>query len=385
MNTEGASLASKQARIAGVVVAYFIISISLVFVNKVLMDKRTSMDAPLFMTWFQCVVTVGICWLLGEIGARAAPGSWFKQFPRFTYKPEVAWKLAPLTLIFVSMITFNNLCLKYVEVSFYNVARSLTIVFNVIFTFAMLGQTTSARTLVCLAVVVLGFFVGSESEVNFSLVGTIFGVTSSVFVSLNSIWTKKGMDLVDKNEWALSGYNNMNASLLFLPIILLSGEPEVIASNWTLLISGRYWGLMTLGGIFGFLIGIVTIMQIKLTSPLTHNISGTAKACVQTVLALIIWQNPTNFANMLGVALVLFGSAGYSYVRNMEMAAADAAKRASKGAADISATFTDGRNGAAAAGAAPTGAAAVAAPASGSDSSGPEVLIPMPVQSQASR
>ena len=38
---------------------------------------------------------------------------------------------------------------------------------------------------------------------------------------------------------------------------------------------------MYLLGIMGFAIGLVTVMQVKATSPLTHNISGTAKAAVQ--------------------------------------------------------------------------------------------------------
>ncbi len=38
---------------------------------------------------------------------------------------------------------------------------------------------------------------------------------------------------------------------------------------------------MTVTGIMGFGIGLVTVMQVKATSPLTHNISGTAKAAVQ--------------------------------------------------------------------------------------------------------
>ena len=89
----------------------------------------------------------------------------------------------------MAMITFNNLCLLYVEVSFYNVARSLTIVLNVIFTYFLLGETTSLKTMVIilfiifqilqvssislcplllqllqgtLAIVVIGFFVGSD-------------------------------------------------------------------------------------------------------------------------------------------------------------------------------------------------------------------------------
>lgn len=38
---------------------------------------------------------------------------------------------------------------------------------------------------------------------------------------------------------------------------------------------------MTISGIMGYGIGLVTVLQIKATTPLTHNISGTAKAAVQ--------------------------------------------------------------------------------------------------------
>lgn len=38
----------------------------------------------------------------------------------------------PLSVIFVGMISFNNLSLKYLGVAFYTVGRSLTTVFNVV-------------------------------------------------------------------------------------------------------------------------------------------------------------------------------------------------------------------------------------------------------------
>jgi GDP-fucose transporter C1 len=218
-----------------------------------------------------------------------------------------------------------------VEVSFYNVARSLTIVFNVVLTFLILKETTSLATISCLGAVVVGFFVGSAGEVRFSLIGTIFGVVSSLFVSLNSIYTKKTMSLVDGNQWRLSAYNNVNACILFLPLIVLTGEVSVIAKNSHLLFSSYFWFIMVIGGVFGFLIGIVTIMQIKVTSPLTHNISGTAKASVQTVLAFWIWQNPTTFQNILGIVLVLAGSLAYVYVRTKEMEAAVVVSAAKSG------------------------------------------------------
>uniref|UniRef100_A0A7S1G8B8 Sugar phosphate transporter domain-containing protein n=1 Tax=Bicosoecida sp. CB-2014 TaxID=1486930 RepID=A0A7S1G8B8_9STRA len=320
---------ASMEKIASVVSAYFMVSISLVFVNKWLMSgDGTTIPAPLFVTWFQCVVTVVICWALGRAGRDAPAGSFYAQFPEVAFDTAIAKKVLPLSVIFVGMMTFNNLCLKYVEVSFYNVARSLTICFNVLLTRLVLGGETSRQTLYCLAVVVLGFFVGTESEVNFSFIGTLFGVTSSLFVSMNSIWTRRVADVVDNNQWRLSAYNNINAVILFLPFMLMTGEIGIISEHSALLTSFTFWAMMLLSGVFGFLIGICTIMQIQVTSPLTHNISGTAKAAVQTVLAFLIWQNPTSFMNIMGIALVLGGSLLYSYVRTMEMRRQDAAKAA---------------------------------------------------------
>jgi len=191
----------------------------------------------------------------------------------------------------------------------------------------MLREGTSRPTLVMLGVVIVGFLVGSGGEVRFSLAGTVFGVLSSVFVSLNSIYTKKVMPLVDNNQWTLAAYNNINAVIMFMPLVLVF-EWDILAANGVKLATSTYWVLMCAGGAFGFLIGIVTILQIQVTSPLTHNISGTAKACVQTLLAFLIYGNPTTVANMSGVALVLGGSFGYAVIRNREMEAAAAAKRA---------------------------------------------------------
>ena len=56
--------------------------------------------------------------------------------PRATRSMLMKIQVLPLSLVFVGMITFNNLCLKYVGVAFYNVGRSLTTVFNVVSTTA---------------------------------------------------------------------------------------------------------------------------------------------------------------------------------------------------------------------------------------------------------
>jgi len=301
-----------------VIALYWVVSISMVYLNKVLLSNEdASIPAPLFVTWYQCIITAAICYVFGVVGERSRKsggGSFFDSYPMVKYNFTSGLGVLPLSVVFVGMITFNNICLKYVEVSFYNVARSLSIVFNVIFTYIVLGKPTSLMTCSTLIVVMFGFYLGIEGEINFSLLGTLAGVTSSVFVSLNSIFTAKVLPKVNDDKSLLLYYNNINAGILFLPLIIVF-ESEVIMANSDKLFSLFFWLVMTITGFMGFAIGLVTVMQVKATSPLTHNISGTAKAAAQSLLAFYIWGNEYTVNGLLGIFLVLFGSGLYTYVQ----------------------------------------------------------------------
>lgn len=123
----------EQTYIASVVATYWFVSISMVYLNKALMSSASvSIPAPLFVTWFQCVVTAFICYVCGEVGdkmkkseyhsiassdsegennnsGKEAKGFWH-QFPRAEYRVLQGQRVFPLSLVFVGMITFNNLC-----------------------------------------------------------------------------------------------------------------------------------------------------------------------------------------------------------------------------------------------------------------------------------
>ncbi len=107
---------------------------------------------------------------------------------------------------------------------------------------------------------------GLEGEVKLSLLGTTFGVLSSLFVCLNTIFTKSCLDVVGGNKMRLTAYNNTNAALLFVPLIYFF-EWDVLMSHTHVLLSPSYWVMMTLGGVFGFAIGIVTMLQIQVGPP----------------------------------------------------------------------------------------------------------------------
>lgn len=313
----GETFLLRSAKIAAVVALYWFVSITMVFLNNYLLDNR-ELDAPLFVTFYQCVVTVGLCWLFPLLSTLCPT---FVEFPSLKFDLKTSREVLPLSVVFICMITFNNMCLKYVGVAFYTVGRSLSTVFNVLLSYAILKQSTSSLALLSCGIILGGFWLGIDQEGlsgSLSWTGVAFGVLASACVSLNAIYTKKVLPAVDGNIWKLSYYNNINACVLFLPLMIVFGEFGRIAS-FSRLTDLTFWGMMTLGGVFGFAIGYVTGLQIKFTSPLTHNVSGTAKACAQTVIAVVYNSSSKSLLWWTSNMMVLGGSSAYTWVKSREM------------------------------------------------------------------
>ena len=144
----------------------------------------------------------------------------------------------------------------------------MTTVFNVIFTYLILGQKTSMSAVMCCATIIFGFWLGIDQENesgSLSVSGTLYGVLASVFVSLYAIFIKRILPVVEGNVWLLTFYNNVNAMLLFIPLMVVFGEFPVILS-FPGLFSLTFWTLMILGGVFGCGIGYVTGLQVKVSN-----------------------------------------------------------------------------------------------------------------------
>ncbi|XP_028175859.1 GDP-fucose transporter 1 [Ostrinia furnacalis] len=319
MKEQRSDLCSRYTKILIVVSCYWIVSIATVFVNKSLLSSQTvALEAPLFITWFQCIVSFTICCTLSNTGG--IPGIFV--FPKGTpWSIAVVRQVLPLSVMFTLMIATNNLCLKYVGVPFYYVGRSLTTVFNVIFSYILLGQATSSKCIMCCGFIIFGFYLGVDQESllsSFSLLGTIYGVVGSLMLSLYSIYTKKVLPAVNQEVWLLSYYNNAYSIMLFIPLIVINGELTALW-NYSNFDSTYFWFQMLIGGLCGFAIGYVTSLQIQVTSPLTHNISGTAKACAQTVIATQWYNESKNTLWWASNLIVLASSALYARFKQVEM------------------------------------------------------------------
>jgi solute carrier family 35 (GDP-fucose transporter), member C1 len=169
--------------------------------------------------------------------------------------------------------------------------------------------------------ITIGFFLGVRQEKtisNLNEYGVVYGVLSAFFSALTGVYIKKTIKLLNDDLWKLNFYNNLYASLAILPIIFYQREQERII-QFEGLTSCYFWFILSLTGFLGFLVGYATSLQIQLTSPLTHNISGTTKSCLQTVLGVVYFLETKTFLWWLSNVFILIGAFLYSVVRNQEM------------------------------------------------------------------
>lgn len=95
------------SQIFGAVALYWAVSLSMVFANKTLLGGASVPSAPMFVTWFQCVVTTIFCYV--------APKAGISRVPAWEVRKDILVQMLPLACVFTAMILLNNLCLRYVE------------------------------------------------------------------------------------------------------------------------------------------------------------------------------------------------------------------------------------------------------------------------------
>lgn len=125
--------------------------------------------------------------------------------------------------------SFSNYTLKYVDASFYQVARGLLLPFTVGTSYIFLNARPSLRILFSCSVVTLGFFVGIFLDaIPIALLGISFGIASSAITAVHSVVIKKSLDVVKGSAAHLSWYTNLLSAVAMIPLIVLAGEVPAI-------------------------------------------------------------------------------------------------------------------------------------------------------------
>lgn len=306
---------SPYGRIITVVLMYWAVSISMVFLNKLILSGTFGdQDLTIFSAWYQSFAAVGTILAIGFGSDKCGINI---RIPRIDPKQLLSKTVIMLSMCSVSSLTFNNLMLKNIGVAFYQVARSFTIIFTIILSACVLGKGLTLRSVLACFLVVAGFFIAIDQEDvtgTLSVFGVIYGLLASFTAAISGILFKQAEPILDRDSLKLAYYNNLNCMVIFIPLVLGSGQMwSVLESEF--IYSFKFWFVLTLTGCLSLTIGWVSALQIKYTSPVAHHLSINAKSVVQTVLAVLFYQETKTFYWWFGNLLVVSGVLLYALTK----------------------------------------------------------------------
>ena len=292
---------------------YMTVSIVIVLLNRFLLSGSKEPAGGFILSWIQFFCAFILILFFSFLGQKFPIISFF---PPLKYNFKIASKVFFVSLLYVSMIGLDNKCLENSSVSGYQILRSLTILFNVIFSYLILDTKASILVILSCFGIIFGFWLGIEGDINVTLSSVLYGVLSSIFCALYSISVKKILPIFQNNLFLLIEYNTPIAIIILTPIIFMTGEYHIILHCY----SKNFWFLLLLGGFIGFLLNIVMFISIKYTSPLTHNLSGTLRASLQTLIAYFIFPGESiSISKLIGIIIVIGFSSFYGFVRLSEI------------------------------------------------------------------
>lgn len=296
-----------------VVLIYWVTSWGAIFMNKYVYSKMTvNLDVPYFVTLIQFISPSLFLFCLSKLNKAIFHVS---SIPDIKFNCSTCLRVFPLSILFCLMVTLSNLCIKFVEVPFYQISRSLSIPMIPLLNYLFWGEHSSVRTVLSSITVVIGYIFGVDGEVNFSMKGTLFGAGASLVGTFYTIFLKRFLSNVVKSSYELQFYNNFNSCFIVPLLILMNNELPILLDHWDLITPGFVGWVMT-AGLIGLTVGFTTFLQIEYTSPLSHNISGVMKNCIQTWIAAYWYDIYISMPGYIGIIMVVAGSFTYALERS---------------------------------------------------------------------
>lgn len=177
---------------------------------------------------------------------------------------------------------FNTLCLRDVEVSFFQIARGLQLPLTIMVSSLHTKASPSQNVVLSAAVVTIGFFMGVAPSKSVpvastpSLVALFYGFCSSLFIAFHAVLIKSSLPHCGNSTIQLAWWTNVGSAALLIPFVVLTGELPVLRT----LVHSDTWDAQTfvygtlVTGTFGFLLCVAGLLSIKVTSPVTHMFSS---------------------------------------------------------------------------------------------------------------
>ncbi|RDB18057.1 GDP-fucose transporter 1 [Hypsizygus marmoreus] len=312
---------ASRLQVAAVISFYMAAALVMVFVNKAVLNSTP--DIPISFLFIQLAIAVVLLHVASFLSTWIIP---FEiRVP--TLELQTAIKLLPYVTVGVAGLIFNTLCLANVDASFFQVARGLLLPFTITISAIATRTRPSKGVILAAFIVTAGFFFGVSPASYFSsatratsLLPIAYGTLSSLLLALHAVLIKSAHTHVgsDNSVVKLMYYGNLMSAVFLVPFIALNGEMSPMMARWAA--GGDQWRTFVVGtaitGVFGFLIGLASLLSIKVTSPVTHMFSSAARSVLQTILGVYIFGDIITMHRGTSILVITLGALFYTWVQS---------------------------------------------------------------------
>ena len=297
-----------NVRVAVLSVIYGLISVIMIFVNKLILsgEKSVSPDALLII---QCAVSAFFVF----VGSGFTRNSLHISLRDFGLCSIV-------NVAFVVAMLANSCTLKYLSIHMVTLLKCCAVVVTALGDRFFFKQEVSPMTWVSLMMIVAGSAIGYVSDLEFSWIGYFWMGLSILFSAGYVLLSKVLVSQRSIPFFTAVFWNNFTGAVLLLVYSIATTR-----ENFSSMFSGVFTkvdnvpyhapSFILFSGLLGLALNISTFSLLGHASATSYVVVGAGKKIIQAVISYIFFTSTIDLLNVAGVTIGLAGATLYAYIK----------------------------------------------------------------------
>lgn len=216
-------------------------------------------------------------------------------------------------------VAASNMSFLFITVAFYTMLKSASLIFILVFGLLLRLEQCSLGIAGTVLLIAFAIFITSYGETEFDATGFWLVLSSEVFAAMRWLATQKTLHS--------SGLSAMQTVLFMSPASSVTLAPIVVLREWhelTFLAEPQevlhYFLLVLVPGFLAFLLLLIEVQLVKVTSSLTLSVFGNLKSVVTIIFSIVVFGERTTLLQWSGLLLALTGMLVYARLKNKSLA-----------------------------------------------------------------
>ena len=300
-----AKITNASMRVAILSIIYGILSVLMIFVNKLIVsgDNSVSPEALLIV---QCIVSAMFIFL-GSI------------IPRHTLR--ISWNDFCLCLVvnvaFVTTMLANSATLKHLSIHMVTLLKCCAVVVTALGERIVFEKEISRSTWVALIMIVIGSAIGYVSDLEFSLVGYLWMALAIVGSACYVILSKMLVSKASIPFFTAVFWNCFTSAIMLILYSIIRGSIGGVIAVFTRetdSVAHSPW-FVIFSGVLGLALNISTFSLLGHASATSYVVVGAGKKIIQVIVSYLFFSREIVPANVAGVCIGLAGATYYGYIK----------------------------------------------------------------------